>query len=146
MIHGYMLTPVKMILIYPGMIYYLHLYIYSPLVIMLYTQFFLEGSRLLILYLYCIMYNLCCSMYLVGSGSDYLSFLQVLGIPSLEPRMTWDRVSKAHGKSQGSSRYPCNSRGSHNYFVEEIQAVILPHIPLCIRDVLLGGPHNGSRL
>ncbi|KAF6019347.1 hypothetical protein EB796_022314 [Bugula neritina] len=27
----------------------------------------------------------------VGSGSDYSSFLNVLGIPCLEPRYTWDR-------------------------------------------------------
>ena len=33
-------------------------------------------------------------MQLVGSGSDYEYFLQVLGIPSLDCRYTWNRVSE----------------------------------------------------
>lgn len=38
-------------------------------------------------------YSYCsCRMRLVGSGSDYEYFLQVLGIPSLEPRFTYDSV------------------------------------------------------
>ena len=32
------------------------------------------------------------SMQLIGSASDYTSFLQVMRIPSLEPRYAWDRV------------------------------------------------------